>query len=610
MTAPIRSSPAAGASAPAAPAAPAPGAAAPETQAPAPAAAAAAAPGTGAAPAGVGTDTPAAGPGAPEAVAGWRRRVSLGATASGFGRLWRPSPCLLLGGAFWLVMSLAYWRVPICCDFGQHAAVVERLKDDLLHPAHPMADLPGDGSAYYSPYAVAQALLAEGTGLAGWQVVKVSGPLNLLVLLTGIARFVRVLTPRPWAPVLALFAMVLLWGTRMAWWSGYLGLMSMTGNLGYPSTFGIALMFWAWAWAGTAAGERRGVPTHLGLGALCGLILLIHPITSVAAVIGVTAFALPQVARALRGGGTAEPQGAPAEPQGSPKGAQRSPAEPQGSPKGALKVASLWVLTGLTALVVATTWPYFNPLTLVGDQSVDWIHRQLYTDMPERFWLAALGLPALYWRWLKDRKDPLVVMFALDCAVVGYGWLSGHYTYGRILGLTLVPLQFALAIELAAARPWGTRRAALAGATALGAFTGFFQIQAGAVVPRTLDPVGFAQPPRWPDYGWAAAHMDRGDVVLTDSYRPMRSVPAFGVNLVAPAWPDASLAESARNRRLDEVRRYLDPASTPAERAAVVERYHVRWLLLAPEQRLPPEAVAVTWSPRTGEILARVGGVA
>ncbi|EPH39303.1 hypothetical protein ABT390_29160 [Streptomyces aurantiacus] len=498
------------------------------------------------------------------------RRVALGSTASGFGIRRRPSPYLVLGGLFWLLMSLAYWRVPICCDFGQHAAVVERLKDDLLHPRHPMADLPGDGSAYYSPYAVAQALLAKATGLAGWQVVKLSGPLNLLVLLTGIARFVRVLTPRPWAPVLALFAMVLLWGTRVAWWSGYLGLMSMTGNLGYPSTFGIALMFWAWAWAGSLARSLPESPrtawSYAGLGALCGLILLIHPITSVAAVIGVIAFALPRLGTPLK-----------------------------------------WALTGLTALAVATAWPYFNPLTLVGDESVDWIHRQLYTDMPQRFWLAALGLPALYIRWRRDHKDPLVLMFALDCAVVAYGGLSGHYTYGRILGLTLVPLQFALAIELTAPRNWGNRRAALAGATALGAFVGFFQIQAGAVVPRTLDPIGFDQPPHWPDYAWAAAHMDRGDVVLTDGYRPMRSLPAFGVNLVAPAWPDASLDESVRNRRLREVRTYLDPLSTPAQRAAVVERHHVRWLLVAPYQRLPPEAVVVSWSARTGEVLARVG---
>ncbi|MFI8927961.1 hypothetical protein ACIG3E_09840 [Streptomyces sp. NPDC053474] len=508
-------------------------------------------------------------------------RVPAGATASGPGRLWRPTPFLVFGGLFWLGMTLAYWRVPMCCDFGQHAAVVERLKADLLHPAHPMADLPGDGSAYYSPYAVAQALFAKATGLTGWETVKLAGPFNLLVLLTGLGRFVRALTPRPWAPVLALTAMVLLWGTRTAWWSGYLGLLSMTGNLGYPSTFAIGLTFWAWSW--TATGPKSPW-AYGGLGALCGAILLIHPISSVAAVIGVASFAIACCGQSCR-------RAAPI-----PKTAPRYPA------------LLNWALAATAAVAIATTWPYFNPLTLVGDPSVDGIHRQLYTEMPARFWLAALGLPALGLRWRRDHRDPLVLMFALDCAVVAYGWLSGHYTYGRILGLTLVPLQFALAIELAAPRPWGTRRAALAGAAALGAAVGFCQVQAGAVVPRALDPVGFDQPPRWPGYTWAAAQMRPGDVVLTDGYRPTRSLPAFGVNLVAPAWPDTSLAEEERGRRLRAVRAYLAPESTRAERAAVVRRYAVRWLLLDPAQRVPPEAVVVAWGPRTGEVLARVGG--
>ncbi|QDQ11881.1 hypothetical protein [Streptomyces spectabilis] len=492
------------------------------------------------------------------------RRAPAGATASGAGRLWRPTPFLVFGGLFWLGMTLAYWRVPMCCDFGQHAAVVERLKADLLHPAHPMADLPGDGSAYYSPYAVAQALLAKATGLAGWETVKLSGPLNLLVLLTGLNRFVRALTPRPWAPVLALAAMVLLWGTRVAWWSGYLGLMSMTGNLGYPSTFAIGLTFWAWSRAATGPKSAWG---YGGLGALCGLILLIHPISSVAAVIGVAAFAVARRGRLLN-----------------------------------------WALAAAITVAVAAAWPYFNPFTLVGDTSVDAIHHQLYTEMPQRFWLAALGLPALGVRWRRDHKDPLVLMFALDCAVVAYGWLSGHYTYGRILGLTLVPLQFALAVELAAPRPWGTRRAALAGAAALGAAVGFCQVQAGAVVPRALDPVGFDQPPRWPGYAWATERIRPGDVVLTDGYRPTRSLPAFGADLVAPAWPDTSLAEEVRQRRLRAVRAYLAPESTRAERARIVRRYDVRWLLLDPAQHVPPEAVVVAWGPRTGEVLARVGG--
>lgn len=158
------------------------------------------------------------------------RRTARGATAL-HGAPWRPTPYQVFGGLFWLVLCLASWRVPMCCDFGQHAAVVERLRTNLLHPAHPTADLPGEGSPFYSPYTVAQGAFARLTGLAGWEVVRLSVPLNLLVLLTGIGRFVRVLAPRrPWAPVCALLAMVLLWGTERAWSSGYLGLMSMTGT--------------------------------------------------------------------------------------------------------------------------------------------------------------------------------------------------------------------------------------------------------------------------------------------------------------------------------------------------------------------------------------------
>ena len=45
--------------------------------------------------------------------------------------------------------------------------------------------------------------------------------------------------------------------------------------------------------------------------------------------------------------------------------------------------------------------------------------------------------------------------------LTGYGWLSGHYTYGRVIGLLLLPPQCALAVELAAAPPWTRLRTAL-----------------------------------------------------------------------------------------------------------------------------------------------------
>ncbi|MGW1213425.1 hypothetical protein ACWD5F_27765 [Streptomyces sp. NPDC002499] len=522
------------------------------------------------------------------------RRIVRGATALRGGRPWRPTPYQAFGFLFWLVMSLAYWRVPLCCDAGQHAAVVERLKASLLRPRHPMADLPGAGSPYYSPYAVVQGAFARLTGLGGWEVLRLAGPLNLLVLLTGIGRFTRVLTPRPWAPVLAVASMTLLWGTERAWWSGYLGLMSMTGNLGYPSTFAIGLAFWAWALTGARArnAERvryvgpSGLPGpvgYAGLGALYGLILLIHPITAVAAVLGAVAF----VAGWQRGWG--------------------------------LAAAGRWALAGGTALLVAVVWPYFDVFALAADGSVDALHRRLYSGLTGHFWLALLGLPALWLRarrardktpgaaWWSWARDPLVLMFGLECLVVAYGWLGGHYTYGRILGLTLVPLQFALAVELAAPRPWSVRRRTLGEIAAMAACVGFVTVQAGAVVPRSLDPVGFAQPPRWPSYAWAARHIGPGEVVITDGYYAVHAIAGYGPNLAAPAWPDPALDERERLRRLADVQGYLAPGSTRAGRAAVVRRYHVRWLLLTRWHPVPAEAVVVAWSPRTGEVLARVG---
>ncbi|MFF0788175.1 hypothetical protein [Streptomyces spiralis] len=512
-----------------------------------------------------------------------RRRSARGAAALG-GRSRLPSPYQVCGALFWLVMTLAYWRLPLCCDAGQHAAVIERLRDDLLHPRHPMADLPGAGSPYYSPYALAEGVFARWTGLSGWDVLRLAGPLNLLVLLTGLGRFVRALTPGPWAPVAALGAVTLLWGTTPLSWSGYLGLMSMTGNLGYPSAFALGLTLWAWALTAARArdaervrfvgpGGLRGLGGYAGPGALYGLVLLVHPITFATAGVG----ALACVAALQRG--------------------------------WRVRVAGRWLLAAAVALALAGSWPYFDVFALVGDDRLDGLHRVLYDDLGGHFWLALPGVPALWRRARRSRgRDPLVLMFLLDCLVVAYGWFSGHFTYGRILGPALLGPQLALAVELSAPRPWAPWRHLLGVLAAAGACVGFLSAQAGAVVPRSLDPVGFDQPPRWPSYDWAARCMRRGDVVLADGYYARHAVAGYGVNLVAPLWPDIALDERERQRRAAAVRAYLDPATTRAGRAAVVRRYHVHWLLLPRWRAAPREAVVVAWSRRTGEVLARVGG--
>jgi hypothetical protein len=489
---------------------------------------------------------------------GWRRRAGFAPAARR--RAGRRSPYAVVGILFWLVMSARTWQMTIAADFAQHAAAIERIKADWLHPANPLLDIPGTGSPYFTPYTVCLGLVAKGTGLAGWQVLKACGPLNLALIVTGIGAFARTLSARRWAPVLALGAFVLLWGTWFTEWSGFLGLQSMTRGLTYPSAFGVGLTFWAWTWA--ARLERRGGPlwSYGGLGALAGIILLVHPFTAMAAVIGVLSIAV---------------------------GRQR-------------KWDAGWLLTAATTLAAAGLWPYFSVFSLVGDPTLDPMHHRLYQHFVARYGLALAGLPALLFRLRRRALDPLVVMFVLDCAVAAYGWFSGHYSYGRVFGLLLVPLQFALAVELAERRLWGIL---LPLATAAGC-AGLLA-QGGPLIPKRFEPFQLPRITNWPSYQWAAQRIPVGDVVLADGYQATHVLPAYGVFLVAPTWPDPSTTAAERARRWRSV--HTCPAPGNAQCSVIISRYHAQWLLLDPGRPVPPGAKPVATGPKTGERLYRLG---
>ncbi|MFG2961263.1 hypothetical protein ACGF5O_47040 [Streptomyces sp. NPDC048291] len=474
------------------------------------------------------------------------RRTTRGCTALRGGRVRRLTPYQVFGLLFWLLMTLAYWRVPPCCEAGVHAAAVARLRAGLTDTA-------------VSPYVLAQGALARLTGLTGWQLLRVSGPLNLLVLLTGLGRLVRVLTPRPWAPVLALAFLSVLWGTRPAWGGGSLALLPLTGSLGYPSAFALGLTLWAWALTGARARDLRRVryvgPSGLrslsgyaGLGLLYGTVALVDPVTGVGAAAGAVAF----VAGWQRGW------------------------------RGA--VWGRWALlcTVAAAVLVFGTHARVVPSAPYGSYAGPggWAGLGGWAG---QCWLALLGLPALWLRarraggsaprgpvrpvaWRAAWRDPLVLLFALECLALVCARLAG------LLGLVLLAPQCALAVELAAERPWCGWRRALGWAAAGGVCLGFLAAQAGAVVPRSVDPVGFAQPPRWPSYDWAARHIGPGEPVVTDAYYAVRLLPGYGIDL----------ADGHDHRP------------------------RVRWLLLTRQERLPAEAVVVDWSRRTGEVLARL----
>ncbi|PWS46177.1 hypothetical protein DKT74_07605, partial [Streptomyces sp. ZEA17I] len=239
---------------------------------------------------------------------------------------WLPSPYVLLAGLLWAVLSAAAWQVPMCCEAGLNAAVAERLRADLLHPTFPMTDLPAVASAHYSPYAVLQGLGARASGLSGQTVLALSAAVNLALLLTGIGRLARVLTPNRWVPVLALIPLALIHWADPGRWSA-------------PSTFAVALTLHLWAWTGRAVTRvPRPVSGRLpgrcprwaeaaGIGALLGLVLLVHPPTALGAALGVVALIAV---------------------------VQRTRIRP---------TVRRWALAALCAAAVAAVWPYYNGLT-------------------------------------------------------------------------------------------------------------------------------------------------------------------------------------------------------------------------------------------------------
>ncbi|WP_306333534.1 hypothetical protein [Streptomyces sp. KL118A] len=445
-----------------------------------------------------------------------------------------------------VLLLLVIVRLPWAGDLGIHAATIERLRHHLADPGNPLVDA-DTPSPYYSPWMLLLGSLAKVTGLGTFVVLRVAALVGLALLATGVVHVVRTLSARRAAPPLALLCLVLLWGPTLFNWSGFPGLNSLALTISYPSTFALGLSFHFWALLRKALrGSGAGWGVCLGLGLLWSVILLSHQFTGVVASCGGLAMVLgarPFPSRALLvrlGGGLA---------------------------------------LGLAVLAV---WPYYSFFDLFGAGSLEQIHRSLYRHLLPHFGLALPGVVALALRWRRDRRDPLVLFFALGVAMFAAGGLTGHYSWGRVLPAALIPAQLAAALAVFEVRRAGVRRAfagLLGVALLVGAWT-----QAGTLgyaVPRDALPARVAAKykPPWPGYNWLAPKVEYGDVVLAKTF-PSRQIPAYGPYTVAPGYPDFFLPD--QEERVAAVRDYFAAGTPRAERLDILRRYGVRWVVEYP----------------------------
>lgn len=458
-------------------------------------------------------------------------------------------------------------RLPWAGDLGMHAATIERLRHNLLHPGNPLVDA-DTPSPYYSPWMLLLGCVARASGLSVFVVLRGAALAGLALLATGVWRYAGTLSAHRAAPALSALSLVLLWGTAVINWSGFLSLNSLALTVSYPSVFVLGLSFHCWAWLTRALRTSAGWRAWAGLGVLWAVILLCHQFTGLVATLGGLAVVL--------------------------------------SARPARKLWPRLAAAAALGLLVLWLWPYYDFFALpsAGD-ALEGVHRALYEHFLDRYWLALLGVAALVPRWRRDRWDPLVIFFLLGALVCAAGFAGGHYSWGRALPAALIPAQLAAALE--AVR--GGRRTvragwawALAGALAVGAWT-----QAGVlghVVGRAAlpDVLAAGHTPPWAGYHWITPYVRYGDVVMAREF-PSRMIPAYGPYTVAPGYPDFFLTDGHRRERA--VRDYYAPGTPAAARREILRAYGVRWVLDGRGSRQDPGLRAVAHGPG-GEVLYAV----
>ncbi|MCQ4080452.1 hypothetical protein NGB36_07520 [Streptomyces sp. RB6PN25] len=456
-------------------------------------------------------------------------------------RLWKG--VAVAAGLIVVLLALMVIRLPWAGDLGIHAATIERLRHDLGNPGDPLvnADV---ASPYYSPWMAALAVIGQVTGVSTFGVLHFAALVDLVLLVTGIHHFVRTLTRRRAAVPLAILSMTLLMGWGLFTWSGFPGLTSLALCLAYPSTFALGASLHLWALLRKALTRGWKLPAFLGLGVLLALVMLVHQFTGVVAVCGLLALLL---------------------------GARPFPA---------LAVWLRVAVAAALALAILLVWPYYSFLSLLGVGGLDSVHKPLYEHLFSHYGLVLVGVVALWMRFRRDRRDPLVLLFALGVLVFAVGGITGHYSYGRILPAVLISAQLALAVECVEAPDRDNR--AILGTVAGAALLMGCWAQAGTlsyVLPtKSLPVIGKAPTQKtWGSFAWVTKHVPYGGVVMTEDYFPLRQLPAYGPYTVESGYPDFFLKDTAQ--RAKDTKAYFSPTTTREERLALLHAYHVGWVL-------------------------------
>ena len=453
----------------------------------------------------------------------------------------RPSPYLIVCGVLGAVLASHTVNRQWSGDVSAHAAAITEMAARPWAPEEPF--IGGDvDSPYLTPWSLVWGLIARLTGWTAYDVLVLSGLVNLVLILVTFRLFTRAVGLTDAAAAVGLVSAVVLWGLSPWRWSGFISLNSLGFGLPYPSATCFALMLLVWTLALRYLSQHRRVDLAV-IVAVVALAVLSHPFSAVNTAVGVAALLVASAT----------------------------------SRRDAAAVGTAMVVGGLASLV----WPYYSVVAAAaGGGLYEGVHAVFYEPGAlTRIALLAVAAPALLLRGRGDRRDPLVWLFVVGAGVYVLGWVVGINSLGRVLPVMMLGPQLALAAQLVESAPtrwWQVWRVAAGGALVLGLLAtlpGLTRaIPAALLDEQSQASLRFRQPA-------SDVMLDRqvppGDVVLTSQITLARGLVARGVRVVAPPYIQPLITDADERRDTSAAFWSL----TGDQQRDAILRYHVDWVV-------------------------------
>ena len=445
-------------------------------------------------------------------------------------------------------------------DFWTHVAVVRELKEHLLYPSNPIivADTP---HAFYSPYQVLVAAVAQLVHAGPVQILEFFALINLLFFLLAFRFFCKAVFPvlSNAVAALGLIFLLLLWGADPPFWSGFFHFYFLHYGLPYPSTFAMALSLVTLALfiKNPQPGWRSGAVITL----LTTIVLLTHPTTALFLGTGLVTAAFMY---------------------------------------GSRKNVWLTALVLPASIAICLLWPYYSFAKLfTGNNQVFHLEsKELYHNLLRITWPTVV--PVLLLKPFRERSTRfLTITSFLLILVFIAGYLSGLYGVARVLSAVMLLLQLGLAASVIRLLH-EKRQHWLAGVPAMALLMALlFNSTLMRKTVRLNERVHYTK------YEFLKAAPFKNAVLLADVNAGTR-IPAFGGRVIANRYPLYWVADL--EQRKADVHYFFSEAGDTIRRKQILNAYHPDYILID-DHGLRLRDEVLNWIRRQGSMIHRQDGI-